>query len=120
MPLSGYPIAVSSPPFVAYNPGGAMVTIASINGTSFSFDSVILASAWRDNLIWTINAYRYGINMIGASFSLSVINQTIITCGGCTNLDTLTFATSGGTPSPGLSQNGTEFGFDDLCISFGY
>lgn len=57
---------------------------------------------------------------MSASFALQPNNRTIISCGGCSNYDTLVFSTSGGTPYPGLTQNGTEFAFDDLCISFGY
>jgi hypothetical protein len=35
-------------------------------------------------------------------------------------LDTLLFTVSGGTPRSGLAENGTQFAFDDLCISFGH
>ncbi|CAF4040808.1 unnamed protein product, partial [Adineta steineri] len=118
---SGYQNAVISQPYVAYNPGGAQVIIAAVNGTHFSFDSVVVGSVWRDNLQWTIDAYRSGVYEIHATFLLQVGNQTTITCyGGCTNLDTLIFSATGGTSHSGFSQTGTEFAFDDLCISFLY
>jgi hypothetical protein len=120
MPMSGYQTAVSSPPFVAYNPAGGSIMITSANGTRFAFDSVIIAPAWRDNLIWSIYTYQAGVQMVSGSFSIMVLNQTIISCGICTGLDTLLFTVSGGTPRSGLAQNGTQFAFDDLCISFGY
>ncbi len=120
MPPSGYQIAVFSPPFIAYNPGGLMVTITSANGTRFAFNSIVVSSAWRDNLNWNLYGYQAGVQLLSASFPLSVINQTTISCGGCSSWDTIYMTTSGGTPHTGLAQNGTEFGFDDLCISFGY
>ncbi|CAF1222589.1 unnamed protein product [Adineta steineri] len=120
MPLSGYLYAVTSVPYVATNPGGAMMQITSVNGTSFSFDSMTITAAWRNNLAWTIYGYRSGVNTLAGSFALNVLNRTTVTCGSCTNYDTLYFGTSGGTPYPGLANNGTEFAFDDLCISFDY
>jgi hypothetical protein len=58
--------------------------------------------------------------MLSASIPIFVVNHTIVSCGTCSNWDTIYMTTSGGIPHPGLSQNGTEFGFDNLCISFGY
>jgi hypothetical protein len=81
---------------------------------------MIVAAAWRNNLVWTVNGYRYGVNTLSGSLLMTEVNQTIVTCNGCTNYDTLQFTTSGGTPVSGLAQSGTEFGFDNLCISFGY
>ncbi|CAF0742249.1 unnamed protein product [Adineta ricciae] len=120
VPSSGYPIAMQSPSYVAYNPGGAAVQIISANGTSFSFDSVTIAAAYRSGLQWNINLYRLGVLQISGPFLINTVNSTIISCGGCTNIDTIVFTTSGGTAVNGLSGSGTEFGFDDLCISFGY
>ncbi|CAM4865416.1 unnamed protein product [Rotaria socialis] len=119
-PTSGYEYAVTSPPFVGTNPGGATVKITSANGTSFAFDSVIVTSAWRDDLYWVIYGYRNGVNTVAGGFYMQVANQTIISCGSCTNLDTLYFVVSGGTPHVGLAQTGYESAFDNLCISFGY
>ncbi|CAF3736972.1 unnamed protein product [Rotaria socialis] len=119
-PTSGYEYDVTSPPFVGTNPGGATVKITSANGTSFAFDSVIVTSAWRDDLYWVIYGYRNGVNTVAGGFYMQVANQTIISCGSCTNLDTLYFVVSGGTPHVGLAQTGYESAFDNLCISFGY
>ncbi|CAF4310570.1 unnamed protein product, partial [Rotaria magnacalcarata] len=119
-PTSGYQYDVTSPPFVGTNPGGATVEITSANGTSFAFDSMVVTSAWRDNLYWVIYGYRNGVNTVAGGFYMQVMNQTTISCGTCTNLDTLYFVVSGGTPHLGLAQTGYEFAFDDLCISFGY
>ena len=120
MPPSGYQIAESSPPYVADNPTGGSFSLTSANGTSFAFDSLIVVAGWRNNLQWTISAYRLGTLMIQGTFLLLPVNQTIITCGSCTNLDTLTFTSAGGLPQTGLAQNGTQFVFDNICISFGY
>jgi hypothetical protein len=120
MPISGYQTAVSSPPFIAYNPGGNIVGITTANGTRFAFNSIIIAAAWRDNLIWYIYGYRAGVNVLYAYLPIFVTNQTIVSCSSCSDWDTIYMTTSGGTPHFGLAQNGTEFGFDDLCISFGY
>ena len=120
MPASGYQVAQNSPSYVADNPTGGSFSLTSANGTSFAFDSLIVVAGWRDNLQWTISAYRLGTLMIQGTFSLLTFNQTIITCGSCTNLDTLTFISTGGLPQTGLAQNGTQFVLDNLCISFGY
>ncbi|CAF3994265.1 unnamed protein product [Rotaria sordida] len=120
MPTSGYQTITTSPPFVGYNPGGATVMITTANGTKFAFNSVVVSSAWRDNLAWSIYGFRAGTNVVAGSFTMSVLNKTIISCGACSNWDTIYFTSSGGTPRSGLAENGTEFAFDDLCISFGY
>lgn len=119
-PTSGYQYVMNSPPYVAYNPGGATVRIQTANGTSFSFDSVLVTSAWRDSLIWSIYGYSNGVYTVGGSFPMQVVNQTIISCDVCTGLDTIYMTGSGGTPHNGLSSSGPEFAIDDLCISFGY
>ncbi len=118
--MSGYQTAVYTYPYIAYNPGGANVTITTANGTRFAFDSIVVAPVWRNNLNFTISGYTAGTLMISGSFLLNVTNQTIVSCGVCSNWDTIYMTAAGGTPYPGLSQNGTEFGFDSLCISFGY
>ncbi|CAF2932380.1 unnamed protein product [Rotaria sp. Silwood2] len=120
MPTSGYQTVATSLPFIGYNPGGATVAITTANGTRFAFNSVVVSSAWRDNLIWFIYGFRAGTNLVAASFSMPVMNRTTISCGACSNWDTIYFTSSGGTPHAGLAENGTEFGFDNLCISFGY
>lgn len=119
-PTSGYQYIMGSSPYIAYNPGGVSVNITTANGTRFSFDSILVNSAWRDNLLWTIDAYTNGALVVSGSFYMQVLNQTTISCGVCTDLDTLYMSVSGGTPHTGLNQTGKEFGFDDLCISFGY
>jgi hypothetical protein len=120
MPISGYQTAVFSPPFIAYNPGGVNVTITTANGTRFAFNSIIIAAAWRDNLIWSIYGFQAGAIVVYASFPIFVTNQTTVSCGACSQWDTIYMTTSGGTPHFGLAQSGTEFGFDNLCVSFGY
>jgi hypothetical protein len=120
MPTSGYQTALNSPPYVAYNPGQNPITVTTANGTRFAFDSMTVAPAWRDNMIWYIYGYRAGTLAVYGSYVQQAFNKTTISCGTCSDLDTLYFTSSGGIPHPGLADNGTEFAFDDLCISFGY
>ncbi|CAF0751434.1 unnamed protein product [Adineta ricciae] len=120
VPLSGYTKVLGSSPYVATNQGGGVVRISSVNGTSFSFDSVLIVAAWRDNLNWSIYLYRLGVLQVSGSFILDTKNSTTVTCGSCTNIDMLIMTATGGTPVNGLAQNGTEFGFNDLCVSLGY
>jgi hypothetical protein len=101
-------------------PTASTISITSSNGTHFAFNSVVVASAWRDNLQWNLYASIGGSFIYYGGLTLPVINQTIVTCTGCTDFDVMYFATSGGTPHPGLAENGTQFAFDNLCISFGY
>lgn len=117
---SGYNYGVSSPPYVAHNANEGTVMIRSANGTRFSFDSVVVTAGWRDNLLWSLYIGRGGATYFLRTFTLSVVNRTTISCGSCTNFDTLYFTSGDGTPSAGLPQNGTQFPFDDLCISFGF
>lgn len=118
--FSGYEYGVNSPPYVAHNPNQGMVIIRTANGTRFSFDSVVVTSGWRDSLSWTLQLGRAGVTYSAPAFILTVNNRTTISCSSCPNFDTLYFSSSGGTPRAGLPQNGTQFPFDDLCISFGY
>ena len=120
MPNSGFQTALTSAPYVAYNSGGNAITVTTANGTRFAFNSMIVASAWRDGMTWSISGYRAGVVTVSGSFVIQAFNQTIISCGACNDLDTLYFSSSGGVPHTGLADNGTEFAFDDLCISFGY
>ena len=120
IPNSGFDYGVTSDPYVAYSPNGITLLVSSANGTHFSFDSVVVTSAWRDDLEWTLHGSRGGTSSLVGSIRLQVMNRTTITCTGCTNWDAFYFSSSGGIPRAGLAQNGTEFVFDDLCISFGY
>jgi hypothetical protein len=120
MPTSGYQTALNSPSYVAYNPGGYPINVTTANGTRFAFNSMTVAPAWRDNMTWSIYTYRAGVLLVMGSFIQQVMNKSIISCSVCSDLDTLYFTSSGGIPHPGLAENGTEFAFDDLCISFGY
>ncbi|UJR17981.1 hypothetical protein I4U23_004882 [Adineta vaga] len=120
MPTSGFLKFLPASPYVAYNPGGINFTIASANGSSFSFDRITWISAWRDNLTVSIALYRSGALRLSNSRVLNPINSTTFSCGICTNIDTISFATSIGFPVSGWSQNGTELAFDNLGISFGY
>lgn len=121
MSLSGYQTAAFiTIPFVAHSPTAAPLTIASANSSTFSFDSVVVAAAWREGLSWTIQGYQGATMTIAGTFGLTTINRTTISCGSCTGLTKLVFITSGGTPRAGLAQNGTQFVLDDLCVSFSY
>ncbi|UJR17843.1 hypothetical protein I4U23_004742 [Adineta vaga] len=119
-PISGFQRFLPVSPYVAYNPGGVNITIASANGSSFSFDRITWISAWRDNLTVSIALYRSGALRLSNSRVLNTVNSTTFSCSICTNIDTISFAASSGTPVSGWSQSGTEFVFDNLCISFGY
>jgi len=120
MPTSGFQRALKSPSYVAYNVGGNTMMITTANGTRFAFNSIVVSAAWRDQLVWYVEGYNNGVRYLNGGLYVYSNNQTTITCGGCTNFDTLIMYSYGGTPRAGLAQNGTEFAFDDLCISFGY
>lgn len=120
MPTGGFQIAVASPPYVAYNIGGYTLKITTANGTRFAFNSVVISAAWRDQLEWTVVGFTAGVQRLAGTLLMYSNNQTRVTCGGCTNFDEIYMLASGGIPHTGLAQNGTEFAFDDLCISFGY
>ena len=119
-PLSGFRSIVPASPYVAYNPGGSNITISSTNGSSFSFDSITWASAWRNSLTISFAFFRSGSYRMGTSITVFVGNSTTLQCTSCTNIDTIVMSSSGGIPYAGLSQNGTEMVLDNLCISFGY
>ena len=120
VPSSGYKLTLTSSSYVATNQGGDVVRISSVNGTTFSFDSILIAAAWRDNLAWTIYLYRLGVVQVSGNFHLNTKNSTSVYCSSCTNIDMLMMTATGGTPVNGLAQNGTEFGFNNLCVSLGY
>jgi hypothetical protein len=119
---SGYQRAVSSSPYVAHNPAGGFVMFTTANGTRFAFNSIVVSSAWRDSLMWTLYGRRAGSTVLAGTITMNPVNKTIISCSvsACSNLDTIYLFPANGTAHPGLAQNGTQFAFDDLCISFGY
>jgi hypothetical protein len=116
---SGYRAVARSFPFVAHNPTGDNITITTANGTRFSFNSVRFTSAWRDSLSLTMKTIRAGSTTSVGVYTLQVSTKYTIACSFCTNIDTITIASSGGTPHANYTQNGTQFIIDSLCISFG-
>ncbi|CAF1119292.1 unnamed protein product [Adineta steineri] len=107
-------------PFVMYNPTGGNVTITTANGTRFSFDSLRFTSAWVNSLNVTMKTNRSG--SVTSIVTLRALTTTKITdsYGFCTNIDTITFEIVSGITGSDLTQNGTQFIIDNLCISFGH
>ena len=122
IPSGGYQTSISYPPYVAHNPNGLPITISSMNGTTFYFNSFNTTSAWRDNLQLNIQGYRSSILSFNFTTSIFVSNETFIRCSSnvCSNLDTLVLTTWGGTIKSAVNGTGTQFIIDDLCLSFGY
>ncbi|CAF1083574.1 unnamed protein product [Adineta steineri] len=116
---SGYQVSASSMPFVMYNPTGGNVTITTANGTRFSFDSLRFTSAWVNSLNVTMKTIRSGSVTSIITFRALTTTEIADSCGFCTSIDTITFEIVGGITGSDLTQNGTQFIIDNLCISFG-
>jgi hypothetical protein len=118
MPVgSGY-TKVRSQPNVVHNPSESNVTISAANGTRFSFDSMYLTSAWRDDLVVSMGFWNSSSQIAERTYSFRSTSIYLITCPLCINIDTISLFATGGSTRADLPQNGTQFIIDNLCVSF--
>ncbi len=114
---NGYTTGLSSGIFVALNANGQQMAMHVPVGQYFQLNSVVLAAAWNNNLMVTIKGTRANVLIYQTVVNLQVSSKTTLYTFKWPGIDTITFASTGGTPYPGLSGVGTEFVLDDVDIS---
>ena len=117
--------------YVAYN---LYALTASAAGSAFNLASADFTAAWYDGLILTVTGYTGGIGgtvVKTQDFVLNPINPLHVDFSGFTGIDSLTFATSGGTPhtaflrpdlddstaAVGIGLTGPQFVMDNLIYT---
>jgi hypothetical protein len=101
-----------------FNGFGNPMTMTSNNSCLMTLYSLAAASAWCDNLQLTIVGYKSNVIIVTNTYTLQVFTVSYLTFTGYTGLDTIIFTTSGGTKNPVLIGNGTQFGMDNIYLSF--
>jgi hypothetical protein len=111
---SGYQPGTTSGQWVAYNAFGNPASV--LQGSSpFDMISGQFTAAWNDNLILDIVGVSGGIPTYFANYILSATSPTLLTFN-WTNLDYVTFTSSGGTHHDGYPGLGEHFALDDLVV----
>lgn len=114
LPGTGYSNGLVSPPNYAFNAFGEDASVTAATGP-FTFSGGQFTSAWRDDLQLVITGYQGTTAVDTATLDLQVGGPFQFMTD-WTNLDSLTFAASGGTQHPGLFGNSTAFVLDDLVM----
>ncbi|CAF1496276.1 unnamed protein product [Adineta steineri] len=115
---SGYYTATVSGNKSIFNPGGTPMTMTSANGSLFTLYSIAIAAAWYDNLQLTVVGYSSTVVIANNTYTLQVFTVSYLTFRGYSGLDTVKFSTSGGTKNANVGGSGTQFGMDNICLSF--
>lgn len=115
---NGYYTGTVSLPCSIYNSGGSAMSMDSSNGSLITLYSAAIAAAWYDNLQLRIVGYRSGAVVADQTFTLQVFSLTTPAFIGYTNLDSITFSTSGGTKNSGVTGSGTHLAIDNICLTF--
>ena len=113
---SGYSAALSSGEYVGLNKDGQMLAMIINAASSFTLQSMIIASAWYNNLTLEITGKRGGSVLKSKRLTLQLQPQRVVF--DWPNLETVSFSTSGGEPNSNVKERGTQFAFDNLCVEF--
>ncbi|UJR20246.1 hypothetical protein I4U23_023377 [Adineta vaga] len=114
--LSGYSAALSSGHFIAVNKDGQNLNVIINAAESFSLKSMVVASAWNDNLILEITGKRGGAVLNSKKLTLDMKPQQIDL--NWSHLEVVTFSAYNGASNSTEKGKETSFGFDNLCIEF--
>ena len=110
---SGYNAAVISPGNVVYNDSGNAAGIT--NAEPFDLVSAYLTSVWRDGLEVEVTGYAGNVALYDNTYALSATEPTLIQFNYAA-VNTVVFASSGGTVHPGYSGTNAEFAMDNVAF----
>ena len=112
---SGAVNAILSGTSVGLRSGAGLVQFSA--STPFIFNSGYFTSVWNDGLTITANGLRSGLITQTMSFTVNPTAPLLVNFN-WTNLDAVTFSSSGGTFHTGLTGGtGTNFAFDNLVVN---
>ncbi len=111
---SGHYGRARSGEYVAYNTGGNMATIS--RETSFDFVAAWFGSGWLDPLVLTITGYRGSEAVFTEALNLGT-GSSVYSNLNFTNVDRVTFVTSGGTAAVNPQYNWAHFNMEDAVFA---
>jgi MYXO-CTERM domain-containing protein len=94
---------------------GALVPAGFASATDFSFDSVYLTAAWRDDLNVLVEGYDDGVLVHSANLVVDVYSPTLFNFT-WSSIDQVVFTTSGGM-NVGLHNAGPQLVLDNLSVT---
>ena len=113
---SGYSAALSSGQYVGLNAKGQMLVMIINAARSFTLKSMIVASAWNDNLTLEIASKRSGVVLKSKRLTLQLEPQHVeLNWPDC---EVVQFTASGGEPNLIVKESGTHFALDNVCVEF--
>ncbi len=113
---SGYSAALSTGQYVGLNKGGQNMSMIINAARAFTLESMIVASAWNDNLTLEITGKRGGSVFKSKRLTLQLQPQWVEL--NWSDLDIVNFSSSGGELNPNVTGSGTHFAIDNLCVEF--
>jgi hypothetical protein len=113
---SGYRNGRVSGDVVAFNGGGAGAAVTASAGSGpFDFYSAYLTAAWNDGLDFVARGFRGGTEVFTQALVLNTSGPTHAIFD-FTDVDRVTFETSGGVDNPVMLGGGTHFAMDDVQL----
>jgi hypothetical protein len=110
---SGYLNGMVSQDYVIYNVGGQP---AQIIGGTFNLNSAYLTGAWNDGLQVEVQGF-IGVTLVyDNTYTVNATGPTLINFN-YLGVDEVNFISSGGSPHPGFTHNGTMVVLDNLNIT---
>jgi hypothetical protein len=94
------------------------MNMTTADGRLFTLNSAAVAAAWYDNLTLAVTGYHSGAIIRNQTFILQVFTASYLNFSGYSGLDTVIFSTFGGTKNPNVTNNGMQFGMDNVCLTF--
>lgn len=113
---SGYSAALTSGQYIGLNKDNLQLSMIINAASSFTLKSMIVASAWNNNLTLEITGKRGGGVFKSERFTLQLEPQLIEL--NWPGLEIVHFSSSGGIPNPDVKGQGTGFAIDNLCVEF--
>ena len=110
---SGYQAGVVSADIVVGNGYGQPALVGS---SAFNLVSAYLTAAWKDNLQLTVTASLGGVQKYQEVYTLSATAPTLLNFN-FWDVDSVKFATSGGTTHSGYDSTGNQFVMDNLTVA---
>jgi hypothetical protein len=111
---NGYTNGTVSPNNVGFNGYGNPATVTSPN--PFTFVSAYFTGAWNDDLSVTVQGFLNNVEKYSTTFLVNSITPSLMTLN-MSNIDKVTFSTSGGTAHGYIGGDGTHVAIDNIEIS---
>jgi subtilisin family serine protease len=112
---TGYAHHIVSGDHAAFGGGSNAIISMSSGGANFTLSSLSVGGAWRNGMTVQIIGYDDGVVTHTTNVVVDVAAPDAVVLG-WTNVDRVTFQSSGGTAAPGVAGTGTQFVLDDIVF----